>query len=120
MFENLENTLLEINRELRLIRKFFELIFDNLRTKKQVARYLSVAQKPVYNWTKDGTFIEGIHFIIDEKGEKEYIPNGIIEFEEKRKNRKIEVITNNKFYSKMSKIDLNRLVDNNISNAIKY
>ncbi len=91
MFENLENTLLEINRELRLIRKFFELIFDNLRTKKQVARYLSVDQKTVYNWTKDGTFIEGIHFIIDEKGEKEYIPNGIIEFEEKRKNRKIEV-----------------------------
>ena len=91
MFENLENTLLEINRELRLIRKFSELIFDNLRTKNQVARYLRVDQKTVYNWTKDGPFIEGIHFIIDEKGEKEYIPNGIIEFEEKRKNRKIEV-----------------------------
>ena len=91
MFENLENTILEINRELRLIRKFSELILDNLRTKKQVARYLRVNQKTVYNWTKDGTFTEGIHFIIDEKGEKEYIPNGIIEFEEKRKNRKIEV-----------------------------
>ena len=31
-------------------------------------------------------------------------------------NRKIELITNNNFYPKMSKIELNRLVDNNISN----
>lgn len=35
-------------------------------------------------------------------------------------NRKIELITHNNFYPKMSKIELNRLVDNNISNAIKY
>ena len=35
-------------------------------------------------------------------------------------NRKIELIAYNNFYPKMSKIELNRLVDNNISNAIKY
>ena len=91
MFENLEKTLLEINAELKLYRKLFELIFDNLRTRSQVAKYLRVDQKTVYNWTKDGTFQKGIHFIIDENGKKEYIPNGIIEFEEKMKNKKIEI-----------------------------
>lgn len=91
MFENLENTLLEINKELKLYRKLFELIFDNLRTRSQVAKYLRVDQKTVYNWTKDGTFKEGIHFIIDENGKKEYIPNGIIQFEEDMKKRKTEI-----------------------------
>lgn len=91
MFENLEKTLLEINAELKLYRKLFELIFDNLRTRNQVAKYLRVDPKTVYNWTKDGTFEEGIHFMIDENGKKEYIPNGIIEFEEEMKKRKTEV-----------------------------
>lgn len=91
MFENLEKTLLEINAELKLYRKLFELIFDNLRSRSQVAKYLRVDQKTVYNWTKDGTFQEGIHFIIDENGKKEYIPNGIIQFEEEMKKRKTEI-----------------------------
>jgi hypothetical protein len=91
MFENLEKTLLEINAELKLYRKLFELIFDNLRTRSQVAKYLRVDQKTIYNWTKDGTFQNGIHFIIDENGKKEYIPNGIIQFEEEMKKRKTEI-----------------------------
>ncbi len=91
MFEDLEKTLKDIRRELILYRKLFELIFDNLRTRSQVAKYLRVDQKTLYNWTKDGTFQEGIHFIIDENGKKEYIPNGIIQFEEEMKKRKTEV-----------------------------
>ena len=91
MFEDLEKTLKDIRRELILYRKLFELIFDNLRTRSQVAKYLRVDQKTVYNWTKDGTFQKGIHFIIDENGKKEYIPNGIIQFEEEMKNRKKEI-----------------------------
>lgn len=35
-------------------------------------------------------------------------------------NRKIELIVYNNLYLKMGKIELNRLIDNNISNAIKY
>ena len=91
MFEDLEKTLKDIRRELILYRKLFELIFDNLRTRSQVARYLKVDPKTVYNWTKDGTFHEGIHFLIDKNGKKEYIPNGIIQFEEEMKKRKIEI-----------------------------
>lgn len=91
MFEKLENILLKIDKELELYRKLFELIIDNLRTRSQVARYLKVDQKTVYNWTKDGTFHEGIHFLIDENGKKEYIPNAIIEFEEQMKKRKKEI-----------------------------
>jgi hypothetical protein len=91
MFEKLENTLLKIDKELELYRKLFEIIIDNLRTRSQVARYLKVDPKTVYNWTKDGTFHEGIHFLIDKNGKKEYIPNGIIQFEEEMKKRKIEI-----------------------------
>ena len=91
MFEDLEKTLKDIRRELILYRKLFELIFDNLRTRSQVAKYLRVDQKTLYNWTKDGTFQEGIHFIIKKKKKKEYIPNGIIQFEEEMKKRKTEV-----------------------------
>lgn len=35
-------------------------------------------------------------------------------------NRKIEFISHNNFHPNMGKIELNRLIDNNISNAIKY
>ena len=42
MFEDLENTLKDIKRELGLYRKLFELIFDNLKTRGQVAKYLKV------------------------------------------------------------------------------
>lgn len=91
MFEKLENILLKIDKELELYRKLVELMIDNLRTRSQVARYLKVDQKTVYNWTKDGTFHEGIHFLIDENGKKEYIPNAIIEFEEQMKKRKKEI-----------------------------
>lgn len=35
-------------------------------------------------------------------------------------NRKIEIISTNTLFPKMGKIELNRLIDNNISNAIKY
>lgn len=91
MFGKLENTLLKIDKELELYRKLFEIIIDNLRTRSQVARYLKVDPKTVYNWTKDGTFHEGIHFLIDKNGKKEYIPNGIIQFEEEMKKRKIEI-----------------------------
>ena len=91
MFEDLENTLKDIRRELTLFRKLFELIFDNLKTRGQVAKYLKVNPTTINNWTKNGILIEGTHFMIDENGKKEYIPNGIIEFEEEMKKRKIEV-----------------------------
>lgn len=91
MFEDLENTLKDIRRELTLFRKLFELIFDNLKTRGQVAKYLKVNPTTINNWTKNGTLIEGTHFIIDENGKREYIPNGIIEFEEEMKKRKTEI-----------------------------
>lgn len=91
MFDDLENTLKDIKRELGLYRKLFELIFDNLKTKSQVAKYLKVNPTTINNWTKNGTLKEGIHFVVDENGKKEYIPNGIIEFEEEMKKRKTEI-----------------------------
>ena len=90
MFQDLENTLIEIKNVLKLYRELFALQLDNLRTRQQVAKFLKVNQKTVYNWTKDGTFHEGIHFLIDKNGKKEYIPNGIIQFEEEMKMREVQ------------------------------
>jgi intein-encoded DNA endonuclease-like protein len=112
MFEDLENTLKDIKRELALYRKLFELIFDNLKTKTQVARYLKVHPSTINNWTKNGTFEEGIHFIIDENGKKEYIPNGIIEFEEALSKRKIEIKKVEKQFNPIASRFLNKVVFN--------
>ena len=110
MFEDLENTLKDIKRELGLYRKLFELIFDNLKTKSQVAKYLKVNPTTINNWTENGTLKEGIHFIIDENGKKEYIPNGIIEFEEEMKKRKIEIKKVEKQINPIASKFLNKVV----------
>ena len=90
MFENLENTLIEIKDELKLYRRLFAHTL-NLKTREAVANFLEVDPKTVYNWTKDGTFKEGVHFFINSKGKKEYIPFAIIEYEKDWKARKSEV-----------------------------
>jgi len=90
MFENLENTLIEIKDELKLYRELFALQLDNLRTKNQVAKFLHKDPKTIYNYTKNGTFKEGIHFIC-KNGKKEYIPSGIIQYKKEEKTRKKEV-----------------------------
>lgn len=89
MFENLENVLLEIKDDIALNREMFLLLFDTL-TKSQVARYLQKDPKTIYNYTENGTFKEGIHFIY-ENGKKEYIPDGIIQFKKELRERKTEV-----------------------------
>ena len=89
MFESLENVLLEIKDDIELNREMFLLLFDTL-TKSQVARYLHKDPKTIYNYTENGTFKEGIHFI-DKNGKKEYIPFGIIQYKKEEKTRKKEV-----------------------------
>lgn len=91
MFESLENTLLEIKSELRLYRELFALQLDSLRTRKQVAKFLQVDPKTVHNYTLNGTFKEGVHFVVHESGKKEYVPEAIIQFKKEMKNRKKEV-----------------------------
>jgi len=91
MFENLENTLIEIKDELKLYRELFALQFDNLRTKKQVAKFLKKDPKTIYNWIKDGTLREGIHLQLDENGKVEFIPEGIIQLKKELREKKIEV-----------------------------
>ncbi len=91
MFENLENTLIEIKDELKLYRELFALQFDNLRTKNQVAKFLHKDPKTIYNWIKDGTLKEGIHLRVDNDGKTEFIPEGIIQLKKELRERKIEV-----------------------------
>lgn len=89
MFENLENVILEMKDDIALNREIFLLLFNTL-TKSQVARYLGKDLKTIYNYTENGTFKEGIHFI-DENGKKEYIPEGIIQYKREERTRKKEV-----------------------------
>ena len=91
MFQDLENTLIEIKNELKLYRELFALQLDNLRTRQQVAKFLKVNQKTVYNWTKDGTLQEGEHFIVCDNGKREYITEAIIKFAKEQKTRKTEI-----------------------------
>ncbi len=108
MFQDLEDTLNEIKNELKLYRELFALQLDNLRTRQQVARFLKVNQKTVYNWVKDGTLKEGIHFIICDNDKKEYIPEAIIKFSKDLKSRRTEVVKVEKQLNPISKKFLNK------------
>jgi len=108
MFQDLEDTLIEIKNELKLYRELFALQLDNLKTRQQVARFLKVNQKTIYNWVKDGTLREGEHFIICDNNKREYIPEAIIKFSKDLKIRKTEVVKVEKQLNPISKKFLNK------------
>ncbi|OCL93915.1 sensor histidine kinase [Aliarcobacter thereius] len=83
------------------------------------------ALRTLENSYEDMTFLH-----TKDKIEYELIDNNLLKALESRvryfdtiaqsQNRSIEIIADNTLFLKMSKIELNRLIDNNISNAIKY
>ncbi|RXI27771.1 sensor histidine kinase [Aliarcobacter trophiarum] len=83
------------------------------------------ALKTLENSYEDMTFLhtkDKIEYEIIEIDLKRALENRVKYFDTiaNCQNRKIELIAYNNLYPTMSKIELNRLVDNNISNAIKY
>ncbi|OCL90156.1 sensor histidine kinase [Arcobacter porcinus] len=83
------------------------------------------ALRTLENSYEDMTFLH-----TKDKIEYELVDNNLLKALESRvkyfdtiaqsQNRSIEIIADNTLFLKMGKIELNRLIDNNISNAIKY
>ncbi len=93
MFEQLEMTLNQIQRELSMNRELLQLIVDSLSTKKQVAKFLSVSTKTIENYVKDGRFRRDIEYFFDDYGDLHFVPSAIIEY--KKTGTKKERIANN-------------------------
>jgi len=61
-----------------------------LTTKKAVANLLGKTDRMVDYYIENGTFQEGVHYFINEKGKKEFIPSGILNFKRNKNGKKEE------------------------------
>lgn len=73
---------LEVQEELLL------LTVPMLTTKKAVANSLGKTDRTIDYYIENGTFQEGVHYFINKKGKKEFIPAGIVEYKINRNHKK--------------------------------
>lgn len=99
MFDNLENTLKLILQKLEYNEELLQLSISALKTKKDVAKFLSKSEKTIDNYVKNNTLKINIHYFINERKRIEFIPLGILEFKKAPKVAKeITVEESKKIY----------------------
>jgi hypothetical protein len=80
MFEELIEKINTIEANVNLLLQLHIEQSNNLTTYNDVAKFLGVTRKIIYNYVKDGNFIEDKHFYRNNKGTPTFIPSGVIEF----------------------------------------
>ena len=80
MLDNIGEQLFLINQKLDDISKLLRDSNNVLKTKKQVATYLSVSTRTISNYLHNGTFIKDYHFSRDDRGKIIFITDAIISF----------------------------------------
>lgn len=91
MFENFENTLLQILQKLDNHQILLEIALNSLKSRKQVAEFLGISTKTIENYLKDGRFQVNIHYFYDQKGHIVFVPSQIINFKQNQQNQKFEI-----------------------------
>ncbi|WP_151900459.1 hypothetical protein [Sulfurimonas hydrogeniphila] len=89
MSENSEKILYLILKKLEEQEELLFLTVSTLTTKKAVANLLGKTDRMIDYYIQNGTFQDGVHYFINEKGKKEFIPSGILDYK-RNKNRKKE------------------------------
>lgn len=64
------------------------LTISTLTTKKAVANFLKKTDRMIDYYIENGKFQEGIHYLIDEDGKKEFIPQGIVDYKRNKNHKK--------------------------------
>ncbi len=65
-----------ISEQARLV-EMVELFLPNLETEKGVIHFLEITKNTFNNYLKDGVFVEGIHFVKNDRT-REFVPEEII------------------------------------------
>jgi len=80
MFEELIEKINKIEANVNLLLQLHIEQSNSLTTYNDVAKFLGVTRKTIYNYIKDGKFIEEKHYYTNDKGTPTFIPSEIIEF----------------------------------------
>jgi len=84
MFDNFEKTILSMQTDVNMIKMLLLLMLDNLKTRNNVAKFLSVSTKTIDNWIEKGILKKDYHYIINENNRKEFIAEKIIELKKNK------------------------------------
>jgi hypothetical protein len=83
----LEDKVENLDRKMDTIIQLLQGLKESFPTKKSVANYFGVTDRTIDYWIKNGKFEEGVEYTIDNDGRIKYITNGIINHQEKSKNK---------------------------------
>lgn len=80
MFEELIEKINTIEANVNLLLELHIEQSNSLTTYNDIAKFLGLTKKSIYNYIKNGKFIEGVHYYKNDKGTPTFIPSGVIEF----------------------------------------
>lgn len=80
MFEELIEKINTIEANVNLLLELHIEQSNSLTTYKDVSKFLGLTKKSVYNYVKNGKFIEGVHYYKNDQDTPTFIPSGVIEF----------------------------------------
>ncbi len=80
MFEELIEKINTIEANVNLLLQLHIEQSNSLTTYNDVAKFLGLTRKTIYNYIKEGTLVENKHFHKSSKGKPIFIPSEMIEF----------------------------------------
>lgn len=80
MFEELIEKINTIEANVNLLLELHLEQSNNLTTYNDVAKFLGLTRKTIYNYIKEGKLMENKHFYKNTQGKPTFIPSEIIEF----------------------------------------
>jgi len=80
MFEELIEKINTIEANMNLLLELHIEQANSLTTYNDVAKFLGVTRKTIYNYIKDEKLLKDKHYYTNSKGTPTFIPSGIIEF----------------------------------------
>lgn len=80
MFEELIEKINKIEANVNLLLELHLEQTNNLTTYNDVAKFLGVTRKTIYNYVKDEKLTKDLHYYTNDKGHPTFIPSAMIEF----------------------------------------
>ena len=80
MFEELIEKINIIEANVNLLLELHIEQSNSLTTYNDVSKFLGLTRKTIYNYIKEGKFVQDKHFYKNSKGTPTFIPSGVIEF----------------------------------------
>lgn len=79
----LEEKLDDMQQQLKQLTQFMMMMLPDLRSKKDVMHFLKISYPTMQKYMEEGRLKDGVHFIKDENGNIEFIPEQIMAFRAK-------------------------------------